>query len=106
SPHARPAALEPIPRASSEPAPDTARIGAGAPYSGRALLLPATPTPATAPDLARRAADAARDVSGVELDYTPASLELVDAILDGFREPGSDLMAETTFAFGCYLGEV
>ncbi|OBK14200.1 hypothetical protein A5636_01120 [Mycobacterium asiaticum] len=82
------------------------RTDAGPPWVGRALRLPALPTPAAAPELAGRAADAARTVSGIELDYTPDSLQHVDAILAGFREPGSDVMAESIFVFGCYIGEV
>ncbi|CPS22170.1 Uncharacterised protein [Mycobacteroides abscessus] len=78
----------------------------GPAWSGRALRLPEPPTTEHAADLAQRAVDAAYNVSGVELDYTPASLNLVDDILRGFREPGSDAVAETIFVFGCYVGEV
>ncbi|MDO3312598.1 hypothetical protein P5V96_05140 [Mycobacteroides abscessus subsp. abscessus] len=78
----------------------------GPAWSGRALRLPEPPTTEHAADLAQRAVDAAYNVSGVELDYTPASLGLVDEILRGFREPGSDAVAETIFVFGCYVGEV
>lgn len=79
---------------------------AGPPWNGRALLLPATPSPATAADIARRAVEAAEALSAIDLDFSPASLAEVDAILDGFRGPGSDVMAEPIFALGCYLGEV
>lgn len=78
----------------------------GPAWAGRPLRLPAPPTPEHAAELAQRAADAALNVSGVELDYTPDSLSLVDGILEGFREPGSDAVAETIFVFGCYIGEV
>lgn len=79
---------------------------AGRPWTGRALLLPATPTPTNASELARIAAEAAQSVAGIELDFSPASLEQVDGILDGFRDAGSDVMAESIFIFGCYIGEV
>lgn len=78
----------------------------GPAWTGRGLRLPAPPDPEHAAELAQRAVDAARNVSGVELDYSPGSLSLVDGILDEFREPGSDAVAETIFVFGCYLGEV
>ncbi|MBU8820423.1 hypothetical protein KL864_31595 [Mycolicibacterium goodii] len=78
----------------------------GPAWTGRGLRLPAPPDPEHAAELAQRAVDAARNVSGVELDYSPASLSLVDGILEEFREPGSDAVAETIFVFGCYVGEV
>jgi hypothetical protein len=64
------------------------------------------PTSVTASELAARAADAAEKMFDIQLDFTPASLQHVDAILNGFREPGSDRMAEFIFIFGCYIGEV
>ncbi|WP_241010748.1 hypothetical protein [Mycobacterium camsae] len=45
-------------------------------------------------------------MDAIELDYKPESLRHVDRILDGFREPGSNAVAESIFVFGCYLGEV
>lgn len=78
----------------------------GPTWNGRGLRLPAPPDPEHAAELAQRAVDAARNVSGIVLDYTPGSLLLVDEVLDGFREPGSDAVAETIFVFGCYVGEV
>lgn len=106
SPGSEPAELEPISDRRSDWAPADPRADAGPPWVGRALSLPAMPTPDAAPELARRAVEAALKVSGINLDYSPASLHHVDAILDGFRKPGSDVMAETIFVFGCYLGEV
>lgn len=79
---------------------------AGPPWTGRALVLPATPTPANAAALANVAAQAAQAVAGIELDFSPASLQQLDDILAKFRGPGSDAMAETIFVFGCYIGEV
>lgn len=64
------------------------------------------PTAKHASDLAQRAVDAERNINGVELDYTPESLNRVDDILNSFRAPGSDAVAETIFVFGCYVGEV
>lgn len=87
-------------------APEEFDSDAGRPWTGRALLLPARPTPANASELARIAAEAAQTVAGIELDFSPASLHQVDGILDGFRDAGSDIMAESIFIFGCYLGEV
>lgn len=75
-------------------------------WSGRSLRLPVPPEPEYAAALADRVVVASRSVSGVELDYHPASLSAVDAILDGFSASGSDTLAETIFAFGCYIGEV
>ncbi|MDT5222814.1 MAG: hypothetical protein QOG19_221 [Mycobacterium sp.] len=100
------AALETITGAPSDQAPGAARADAGPPWTGRALLLPAVPAATTASGLAARAADAARTMFDIELDFTPGSLDQVDTILNGFREPGSDRMAEFIFIFGCYLGEV
>ncbi|SMG38107.1 hypothetical protein SAMN06296010_2368 [Agreia pratensis] len=50
----------------------------------------------------------ARSVSGVELDYSVASLEQVDGLISGFRAQGvtEERFAETLFGFGCYVGEV
>lgn len=78
----------------------------GPAWSGRGLRLPAPPTAEHAAELAQRAVAAERNINGVELDYTPESLNRVDEILDSFREPGSDAVAETIFVFGCYVGEV
>ncbi|WP_238697904.1 hypothetical protein [Streptomyces sp. E5N91] len=64
------------------------------------------------PDSASRIAaaivEAAADISGAELDYSPASIDLVEDIVDGFRTDGvsSEEMAESLVAFGCYIGEI
>jgi hypothetical protein len=106
SPIGQAAELETITDTPSEQTRGAPNADAGAPWTGRALLLPAVPGANTAPGLAARAADAARTVFDIELDFTPGSLDRVDEILNGFREPGSDRMAEFIFIFGCYLGEV
>lgn len=106
SPSEESAAVETIAAPPRDWIPDTPESAAGPPWVGRALSLPAMPTPAAAAELAARAAEAAKQVSGINLDYSAASLHHVDAILDGFRKPGSDVMAESIFVFGCYIGEV
>lgn len=78
----------------------------GPAWAGRGLRLPVPPTAEYAAELAYRAVDAERNITGSELGYTAASLNRVDEILDSFREPGSDVTAESVFTFGCYVGEV
>ncbi len=70
------------------------------------LRYPATPE--NARDHAAIAVAVARDEWETVLDYTPASLEAVDAEIDSLRESGMDGedVAEMLFVFGCYLGEV
>jgi len=70
------------------------------------LRYPANPENAS--DHARIAVKLARDDYDAELDLTPGSLELVDALIDSLREEGRDgeEAAEALFVFGCYLGEV
>lgn len=50
----------------------------------------------------------AREQWETDLDYTPGSLEALDAEIDSLREEGQDGVdaAEMLFVFGCYLGEV
>ncbi|WP_241473877.1 hypothetical protein [Mycolicibacterium neoaurum] len=78
----------------------------GPAWSGRPLRLPAPPDPEHAAEHAQRVVVAAQSISRVVLDFSPASLRDVDAILDDFAESGSNAVAETVFAFGCYIGEV
>ena len=70
------------------------------------LRYPANPENAS--DHARIAVKLAHDDYDAELDLSPASLELVDALIDSLREEGRDGedAAEALFVFGCYLGEV
>jgi hypothetical protein len=60
------------------------------------------------PALAEVCVDTVERVDGRRLDYSVASLELIDGILGGFHEDGSgsDPLAETAFVFGAYVGEV
>ncbi len=67
--------------------------------------------PATAENARDHAAIAvrvARDDWETELDYSPGSLESLDAEIESLREGGLDgeEAAELLFVFGCYLGEV
>ena len=67
--------------------------------------------PATADnafDHAQLAVEVAWEEFGVDLDYSPGSLEAVDAQVESLREEGltGEGAAETLFVLGCYLGEV
>lgn len=59
-------------------------------------------------DHAQLAVEAAWEESGIDLDYSPASLELVDTQIEGMRDDGltGEDVAEALFVLGCYLGEV
>lgn len=68
-----------------------------------ALHLPFPPTPDNAPRLAAMAVEAAMEVDGIALDYSPDSLPKVEKILRRLHGEGVD---EALLAFGCYVGEV
>lgn len=70
------------------------------------LRYPASPENAAAH--AQLAVGVARQEWETALDYTPGSLESLDAAIDSLREDGRDgeEAAEVLFVFGCYLGEV
>ncbi len=70
------------------------------------LQYPATPE--NAREHAKIAVTVARDEWETVLDFTPGSLEALDAEIDSLRESGLDGedVAEMLFVFGCYLGEV
>jgi hypothetical protein len=70
------------------------------------LRYPASPE--NARDHAQIAVDLARQEYDAELDFSPASLEVVDSLVESLREEGLDGegAAETLFVLGCYLGEV
>jgi hypothetical protein len=70
------------------------------------LRYPASPDNAL--DHAQLAVEAAWEEFGVDLDYSPASLENVDTQVDSLREGGltGEDVAEALFVFGCYVGQV
>jgi hypothetical protein len=70
------------------------------------LRYPATPENAL--DHAQLAVEVAWSEFGLDLDYTPGSLEAVDAQVDSLREDGltGEDAAEALFVLGCYVGEV
>ena len=70
------------------------------------LRYPATSH--NAADHAELAVRVAREEFGIDLDYSPGSLEDLDAQIDSLREEGltGEHAAEALFVFGCYLGEV
>jgi len=70
------------------------------------LQYPAMPRNAS--DHAELAVKAAAEQSDTELDYSPDSLEWLDAEIESLRENGLDgeEAAEILFVYGCYLGEV
>ena len=70
------------------------------------LRYPASPENAL--DHAQLAVEAAWEEFEVDLDYTPGSLEFVDAQIESLREDGltAEDAAEALFVFGCYLGQV
>ncbi|MFI0409213.1 hypothetical protein [Actinomadura sp. 3N508] len=72
------------------------------------LSLKYEPVPANASRFAVDIVQSASDISGVRLDYTVASLDAVDGIVQEIRQDGSpvEAVAETLFGFGCYVGEV
>lgn len=52
--------------------------------------------------------NAAKNITGQVLDYSPDSLAILESIIDSFRSDGapSDRISDTLFSMGCYLGEV
>ncbi|WP_263118962.1 hypothetical protein [Cellulomonas sp. RIT-PI-Y] len=78
----------------------------GPAWNGRGLSLPHPPRAEHAAALADSFVEAAQNIGGIALDYSTGSLRWVDDLLDSFGEPGSDLVAETTYTAGCYVGEV
>jgi hypothetical protein len=72
------------------------------------LRLKYPPEPKYAAAHADVCVSAAWEISGADLDYSISSLGVVDSILEEFRRDGvrGEQIAETLFAFGCYVGEV
>src|SRR5258707_601806 len=66
------------------------------------------PTPENAAKHAQLAADAARDVEGITLDFSPQSLTNIDRIVGRFHSDGlrPEQIGSTVFSFGCYVGEI
>lgn len=59
-------------------------------------------------DHAQLAVEAAWEEGEIDLDYSPGSLESVDAQIEGMRDDGltGEDVAEALFVLGCYVGEV
>jgi hypothetical protein len=72
------------------------------------LHLQFPPTPEFAARHAELAVEGARNIESVELDYSPASLAIVDHILAELHEQRAipEIVSQAIFAFGCYTGEV
>lgn len=72
------------------------------------LRLKYPPTPENASKHALLAIASVRDIEGVELDYSPESIEMIDRIVEAMRQDGVTIerVADTLFSFGCYIGEV
>ena len=72
------------------------------------LALKIPPTPEYASMHADQIVQGAKEISKIELDYSPESLNLVDEIIENFRQEGlaSKDIGETLFGFGCYVGEI
>ena len=72
------------------------------------LQLPHPPTPEHAATLADLAVEAARATEDIQLDYSAASLEQVDALLARFHADGQgpDEVGTAVFLLACYTGEV
>lgn len=70
------------------------------------LRYPATAE--NAGDHAQLAVRLAREEFGDKLDFSPRSLEALDAEIESIREEGltGEDAAEAMFVFGCYLGQV
>jgi hypothetical protein len=70
------------------------------------LRYPASPENAF--EHAQLAVEATWEEFGDHLDYSPGSLESVDAQIESFREGGltGEDVAEALFVLGCYVGEV
>lgn len=70
------------------------------------LGLDLMPDKATA--LAGVTVNVVAQMNGQKLDYSPASLKIIDQIVLGFRKEGNTIesMNKTLIIFGCYVGEV
>jgi hypothetical protein len=65
------------------------------------------PSPANAAEIAAMALPVVEQNYGLKLDYSPASLEPLDSIVDDLRRDQRFESVQTLlFSMGCYLGEV
>jgi hypothetical protein len=66
-----------------------------------------TPSPSNAAEIAGMTLPVVQQNYGVELDYSPASLKELDAIVDDLRRDQRFEAVQTLlFSMGCYVGEV
>ena len=72
------------------------------------IRLPQPPIPENAAGYAAMAVGASNKIEKVDLDYSPASLKILDDILGRFHRDKvpAESIGATLFAFGCYVGEV
>lgn len=70
--------------------------------------LPFPPTAEYAAQHAQAAVDLVQEVMKIRLDYSPASLEQVDRLIEHNRKLQVSIAdaGGITFGFGCYLGEI
>lgn len=79
-----------------------------APGPTRILKLRFPAEPDYAAQFAESVVETTRKLLHIELDYSPASITHVEDVMCRLRNEGSTVndIAETIFAFGCYVGEV
>jgi hypothetical protein len=66
-----------------------------------------SPSPANAAEIAAMALPVVEQNYGVALDYSPASLRELDAIVDDLRrDQRFEALQTLLFSIGCYVGEV
>jgi hypothetical protein len=65
-------------------------------------------TPGNAGRFADSFVNAAKNITGQVLDYSPSSVGIVDSIIESMRNQGAPIhkMQDTFFSMGCYIGEV
>jgi len=81
---------------------------AESPFPTRPLNLVYEIIPENGQKFAKQFSEIFQKVEGIELDYSPASISLVDNMLQTRRSEGLsvDQFAETIFTAGCYVGQV
>jgi hypothetical protein len=72
------------------------------------LKLKYPPVASNAPLFASDIVEVAKRISGIDLDYSVASLDVLDSVIENMRRDGVQIGAVgvTLFGFGAYLGEV